>query len=90
MKSESIHPPPQRQSLYHNLLLQDAVLNMQAGKPAGAAHGGAEEDQMTNVIAELQRAFTHMKLNHHGIVDLSRFVGKSHSLLLRLRSRSRS
>jgi hypothetical protein len=41
-----------------------------AGSPANDAA------VMREVIVELQRAFTHMKLCRHGVVDLSRFVGK--------------
>jgi hypothetical protein len=64
--------------LYHNLLVQDAILNMQTGKPADGKIkiGDAMFEIMNRAIAELQRAFTHMKLNYRGVADLGRFVGK--------------
>lgn len=43
----------------------------------GKSSSGTDDAvQMREVIAELQRAFAHMKLGYHGVVDLSRFVGK--------------
>lgn len=71
------------QSLFHNLLLQDAVFNMQIGQngsgssSAGRRNNSADgDDEMTPVMLALQSAFAHMKLGMNGIVDLSRFVGK--------------
>jgi hypothetical protein len=42
----------------------------------GAGSPADDAAVMREVIVELQRAFTHMKLCRHGVVDLSRFVGK--------------
>lgn len=70
---------PVSQSLFHNILVQDAVLNMQVTESTpGKSSGNSSDDAMVmrEVIAELQRAFTHMKASRYGTFDLSRFVGK--------------
>lgn len=76
------------QSLFHNLLVQDAVFNMQTESVKGSissrssnnklsdAGSNSSENEMIAVILALQSSFAHMKLCNNSVVDLSRFVGK--------------
>ena len=74
------------QSLFHNLLVQDSVLNLLPSKKqeavdtrvanrSGPSSNGSDAG-MVPVIESLQCAFAHMRLSHHGTVDLSPFVGE--------------
>ena len=70
------------QSLFHNLLVQDAVFNMEADGSNGSNDSGnrkpAAQNEMLPVILALQSSFAHMKLCHNSVVDLTRFVGMIH------------
>ena len=68
------------QSLFHNLLVQDAVFNMEADSNNGSNDSGnripaSAQNEMLPVILALQSSFAHMKLCHNSVVDLTRFVG---------------
>ena len=68
------------QSLFHNLLVQDAVFNMEADGNNGSNDSvnrkpASAQNEMLPVILALQSSFAHMKLCHNSVVDLTRFVG---------------
>ncbi len=63
------------QSLYHNPLVLDAVLNMHVSIVPDATMG-EEEANMHKVVLALQEAFTHMMYSRDGVYNLANFVGE--------------
>ena len=63
------------QSLYHNLLIQDAIMNINTSASPMTDLFASLDPQLMVVIKELQICFGYMRLSKYGIINLSSFIG---------------
>ena len=63
------------QSLYHNLLIQDAIMNINTSASPMTDFFASLDPQLMVVIKELQICFGYMRLSKYGIINLSSFIG---------------
>jgi hypothetical protein len=66
------------QSLYHNLLIQDAIMNINTSASPVTDLFASLDPQLMVVIKELQICFGYMRLSKYGIINLSSFIGSSY------------